>query len=80
MRTCLAMALLACAALSACGDDESRGGVTAEEERQLDEAAGMLEDNMIDVSPDSLVANETEMEAIEANDTGLGQSPPGNGQ
>ena len=80
MRRSLAIALLACATLCACGDDESRGGVTAEEERQLDEAAGMLEDNMIDVSPDSLVANETEMEAIEANDTGLGQSPPGNGQ
>ena len=80
MRTTLALiALAAGAGLSACGD-ESRGGLTAEEERQLDEAARMLDDNMIDVSPDSLVANEAEMEAIEANDTGLGQSPPGNGQ
>ena len=69
----------AAALLAACGSDEGRGGLTAEEERQLDEAAKMLDDNMIDVSPDSLVANEAEVEAMEANDTGLGESPPGNG-
>ena len=45
---------------------EGRGGLTAEEERQLDNAAAMLDDNMIDVSPDSLVANEAELEAIDA--------------
>lgn len=80
MKKILAIMLAAGAVLAGCGDDEGRGGLTAEEERQLDEAARMLEDNMIDVSPDSLVANQAEMEAIEANDTGLGQSPPGNGQ
>ena len=69
----------AAALLAGCGSDEGRGGLTAEEERQLDEAAKMLDDNMIDVSPDSLVANEAEVEAMEANDTGLGESPPGNG-
>ena len=66
--------------LAACGGDEGRGGLTAEEERQLDEAAKMLDDNMVDVSPDSLIANEAQIEAMEANDTGLGESPPGNTQ
>jgi hypothetical protein len=43
----------ALAALGACGGDDDRGGVTAEEARQLDNAAEML-----DASPDSLVAGE----------------------
>ena len=73
------LALLAAALLAACGSTEGQGGLTAEEERQLDEAAKMLDDNMIDVSPDSLVANEAEVEAIEANATALGESPAGNG-
>ena len=48
-------------ALAACGGpEEGRGGLTAEEERQLDNAAEMLDSNMIDASPDSLVANEAE--------------------
>jgi hypothetical protein len=48
--------LAAVLAVGACGGggDEQRGGVTADEARQLDEAA-----NMIDASPDSLVADET---------------------
>jgi hypothetical protein len=58
--------LAALSLLAACGSDEGRGGLTAEEERQLDNAASMLDDNMIDVSPDSLVANEAELEAMEA--------------
>ena len=56
----------ALALLAACGSEEGRGGLTAEEERQLDEAARMLDENVIDVSPDSLVANEAELEAMEA--------------
>ena len=56
------------ALLTACGSDEGRGGLTAEEERQLDNAASMLDENMIDVSPDSLVANAAELDAIEAED------------
>ncbi|HLL59077.1 MAG TPA: hypothetical protein VK391_04205 [Allosphingosinicella sp.] len=45
-------------ALGACGGgEEGAGGVTAEESRQLNEAAEML-----DASPDSLVAsNETDL-------------------
>ena len=65
----------AAAALAGCGGDENRGALTAEEERMLDNAASMLDDNMIDASPDSLVADEAELEAIEepGNDVGNGQ-------
>lgn len=81
MKKRIGLALAAAATLlAACGDQEGVGGLTAEEERQLDEAARMLDDNMIDVSPDSLVANEAELEAMEASETPPGQSPPGNGQ
>ena len=67
MKTRLTLpALAAFSLLAACGNEEGRGGLTAEEERQLDNAARMLDDNMIDVSPDSLVANEAELEAMEA--------------
>jgi len=60
------LALIATLALlAACGRDEGQGGLTSEEERQLDEAAKMLDDNMIDIPSDSLVANEAEIEAIE---------------
>lgn len=62
----LPAAVAALAFLAACGSEEGKGGLTAEEERQLDNAARMLDDNMIDVSPDSLVANEAELEAMEA--------------
>ena len=58
-------ALAALAALAGCGGDSS-GGLSAEEERQLNEAAAMLEDNVFDASPDSLVANEAEIEALES--------------
>ena len=64
--------------LAGCGDNEGRGGLTAEEERQLDNAAGMLDDNMIDVSPDSLVANEAELEAMDATEGGGANSAEGN--
>jgi hypothetical protein len=47
------VALAGAASLAACGGDEERGGVTAEEARQLDNAAEML-----DASPDSLVASD----------------------
>ena len=67
----LAACAAAVAALAACGDrEEGRGGLTAEEERQLDDAAEMLDANMIDASPDSLVANEGELtdEAVPADE------------
>ena len=82
MRNRLGLVLAAaCGLMTACGPEEGRGGLTAEEERQLDEAARMLDDNMIDVSPDSLVANEAEIDAMEANEgAGSAESPPGNAQ
>lgn len=47
-------AMSACTMLAGCGSsDESTGGVTAEESRQLDNAAEML-----DASPDGLAAGE----------------------
>ncbi|HEX8640373.1 MAG TPA: hypothetical protein VF704_04370 [Allosphingosinicella sp.] len=79
MKTSLFAAVASCALLAGCGGSDSRGGLSAEEERQLDDAAKMLEDNMIDVSPDSLTANEAELDAIDANTTGANESPEGNG-
>ena len=67
MNKSLVAALTAAGLLAACGGGGGSGKLTAEEERQLDEAAKMLDDNMIDVSPDSLVANEAELEALEAD-------------
>jgi hypothetical protein len=78
MRTVTGFTVLAgLALLAACGRDEGSGGLTAEEERQLDNAAQMLDDNMIDVSPDSLVANEAELEAMEA-EANLAENTAGN--
>jgi hypothetical protein len=61
--------------LAACGREAGPGGVSAEEERGLDNAASMLDspDN-IAVPEDSLVANEAEIAAEEqANETANGQ-------
>ena len=69
MRSSVGLAAFMLLGLAACGQEEGRGGLTAEEERQLDNAARMLDEDMIDVSdvaPDSLVANEAEIEAMEA--------------
>ena len=52
-------------ALAACGRADRGGGLSEEEERQLDNAAAMLDDNVFDVSPDSLTANEAEIAAQE---------------
>lgn len=56
--------LVAVAAVAGCGSDESRN-LTAAEERALDNAASMLDDDVVDVSPDSLTANVEEFEAVE---------------
>ena len=48
-----AAVLAAAAMLAACGDREGGGGLTAEENRELNNAAEML-----DTSPDSLVASD----------------------
>lgn len=62
MRLTLKLAGIAMAlSLGACGgSNENSGGLTREEERQLDNAAAMLEDNVFDASADSLVANEAD--------------------
>ena len=67
MKTRLAFAgLAALLALAACGRQPGAGGLSAEEERQLDNAAAMLDENSVfDASPDSLVANEAEIAAEE---------------
>ena len=77
-RNCVMAGLAGLALLAACGDNVGPGGVTAEEERQLDNAAAMLDDNMIDVSPDSLVANEAELQAMDATAGGGAHSAEGN--
>jgi len=48
--------LLLALALTACGQaEEGRGGLSADEERRLDNAAKMLDDNMVfDASPEAL--------------------------
>lgn len=48
-----AAALIGAAALAGCGESGGEGGLTAEESQELDNAAEML-----DVPPDSLVADE----------------------
>ena len=54
-------------ALGGCGgDEEGRGGLSAEEERQLDNAAAMLDDNTFLIESDSMVANEADLLAAEA--------------
>ena len=60
-------------ALVACGgQEEGAGGVTAEESRQLNEAAEML-----DASPDSLVAsNENDLGKGERDGSDAGKLPP----
>ena len=80
MKTKLGATMIAaCALIAGCGGDENPAGVTPEVDRQLNEAAKMLDDNMIDVSPDSLTANEAELEAIDANTGAANESPAGNG-
>ncbi len=49
----VAAMLTAAAMLAACGEREGEGGITSEENRELNEAAEML-----DTSPDSLVASD----------------------
>jgi hypothetical protein len=60
-------AFAALLALAACGrGNEGAGGLSADEERELDNAAAMLDDNNVfDVSPDSLAANEADIAAQE---------------
>ena len=53
-------------ALAACHSQPTAGGLTADEERALDNAAAMLDQqNIFDTSPDGLAANEAEIVAEE---------------
>ena len=56
----------ALALLAGCGSaDQGAGGVSAEEERALDNAAAMLDENNLVVADDSMVANEADVAAKE---------------
>jgi hypothetical protein len=78
MKTRLAFAgLAALLTLAACGEEKGPGGVSKEEERELDNAASMLDNSgTIAVPDDSLVANEAEIAAEENG----GAAADGNGQ
>jgi hypothetical protein len=53
-------------ALAACGGhDKGAGGLSADEERELDNAAAMLDSNNLVVADDSMGANEAEVVAGE---------------
>jgi len=72
-------AAAALALLAGCGSgDRGAGGLTPEEDRALDNAAGMLDQNNIDVSADSMVANESaiaaEENAAEGTESGGGNA------
>ena len=60
------LVLAGLALLAACGNEQQAGGVTADEAKQLNEAAEML-----DVQPDSLAAPE---------ETGLGNGEVGSSE
>ena len=65
MKTRLA-ALAALLALAGCHNQPTAGGLSADDERELDNAAAMLDQqNVFDTSPDGLVANEAEIAAEE---------------
>jgi hypothetical protein len=65
-------------ALAACHSQPTAGGLTAEEERELDNAAAMLDQqNLFDAAPDGLAANNgavpQDNSARESNRSGNGQ-------
>ena len=69
MNTRLAFAgLAALALLAGCSRQPGAGGLTADEERQLDNAAAMLDDsNNLVLSDDSMTANESDVAADEVD-------------
>jgi hypothetical protein len=69
--------LAALLALTACGGPEKgAGGLTADEERQLDNAAAMLDANNIELPDDSLVARPADLDVPAAAN---GAGTPTNG-
>ena len=71
-------ALAASLMLAACNSQPTAGGLTADEERELDNAAAMLDQqNVFDTSPDGLAANAAEIAAQE-NTAGAAGAGPAN--
>ncbi|HZF93332.1 MAG TPA: hypothetical protein VEZ20_00515 [Allosphingosinicella sp.] len=73
----LSAALLTLAA--GCGDGRGPDGLTSEERQKLDQHAANLDSgDIVDASPDSLVANDTLMatEGEEATDLNAGAAAP----
>jgi hypothetical protein len=51
-------------ALAACHSQPTAGGLTPDEERELDNAAAMIDQqNIFEVAPDGLSANEADVDA-----------------
>lgn len=68
-----ALALAALLALAACHSQPTAGGLSADEERELDNAAAMLDQqNIFDTSAEGLPANET---GDATQDGGSGANP-----
>lgn len=70
MKTMLKLA--ACAAIltaAACGDQRGSDGLTGDEREKLNKAAEDLDQDVVDASPDSLVAEGAESESNEAVDS-----------
>jgi hypothetical protein len=79
IRTLLGAAALALA-LAGCGrGDQAAGGLSPDEERQLDNAAAMLDENNLVVPDDSMVANQAEIDA-EENAAGAGADAADNAE
>lgn len=71
----LAACAAALAALAACGDDRGSDGLSADERERLNAAAERLDNgaDVVDASPDSLVAND-EWSAAEAGEAGAAEN------
>jgi len=62
-RSALLAGLAALALLAACHRQEGRGGLSADEDQRLDNAAAMLDANVIDTTPDDMSVNASDLEA-----------------
>jgi hypothetical protein len=63
----IAATLAALLALAACHGQPTAGGLSAQDERELDNAAAMLDQQNIFASPDGQAANEAEADDVPAN-------------
>jgi hypothetical protein len=73
MKTRLA-ALAALLSLAACHSQPTAGGLSPDDERELDNAAAMLDQqNIFDSAPDGLPANQADAGAPDANRSGNAQ-------